>query len=222
MTSAGAAAATVTRITVSGQGTVSVTPDEAVIRASIETNADRAADAISQANTIYTRAVAAVTSLGVARTDVTLDYYNFNYNPRPSPQPGQIAPTGQFGFIVTRTFEVKVRGIDKAGPVVDALTQAGITSIGSVTFQASDTSRARSSAITKAMADARAKADDAAKAAGLHITGIEQVGYANYIATPAPVMRMAVAADTYSAPTVLDSGGISVSETLTVTFLAGP
>ncbi|HUA08243.1 MAG TPA: SIMPL domain-containing protein [Candidatus Acidoferrales bacterium] len=223
LSSAAAPAQTVTRISVTGQGSVSVTPDQALIRASIETNADRAAEAISKANTIYARAVDAVTGHGVARTDVTLDSYTFDYNPRPSPQPGQIAPSGRYGYIVARTFDVKVRNVNDAGPVVDALTGAGITTIGNVVFSSSNTTRARSEATARAMADARAKAEDLAKAAGLHIIGIEQINYQSYVQPPVPMMRMSLEAPMGMAvPTVLDSGGINVTESVNTTFLAAP
>ena len=72
--------------------------------------------------------------LGVARSDITLAYYNFNYNPRPTVNAGEVAPTGRFGYFVTRSFDVKVRNVNNAGAVVDALTSAGVTNIESVAF----------------------------------------------------------------------------------------
>jgi len=99
-----ALAATVTHITVSGEGTVTVVPDEASIRATVLTNADRADDAVSQNNVIYARIVAATQAQGIARSDVTLADYNLNFNPRPSPMPsdGGFAASQRYGYIVSR------------------------------------------------------------------------------------------------------------------------
>jgi uncharacterized protein len=218
-TSAAAQAATVTRITVTGEGTIAVTPDQATVRAAIENTAERAQDAVSQTNVIYSRAVDAVVALGVARSDVTLAYYNFNYNPQPVVAAGENVPPGRYGYTVTRTFDVKVRDVNKAGAVVDALTKAGITNIESVSFTASDPSHARSEATAKAMADARAKAQDAARAAGLHITGIGRITYGGAPIVQPMMRTMAVQAP---APTVFDQGSVNVTVNLTVVFLAQP
>jgi uncharacterized protein len=223
-TFASAAAATVTHITATGEGTVAVAPDQATIRASIVTNADRADDAVSQNNTIYARIVTATQAQGVARNDVTLADYNLNFNPRPSPMPsdGGFAASQRYGYIVTRAFDIKVRAIAKAGAVVDAITKAGVTNVDGVSFGASDPSHARAQATAKAFADARSKADEVAKAAGLHITGIGRIEFAG-TAPVVPMMRMsAMSAAAPAAPTILDAGNVSVSASLTVVFLASP
>ncbi|MGA7571528.1 MAG: SIMPL domain-containing protein [Candidatus Aquilonibacter sp.] len=216
-----APAATVTRITVSGQGTVAVVPDLATVRASIVTNANVAEQAVSQNNTIYARLVDAVVAAGVARDDVTLAYYNINYVQPPRPAPGEVAPAGPFGYIVSRSFDVKVRNVGKAGAIVDGLTKAGVTNIESVSFGLADPTHARSTATGKAMADARAKADEIARSAGLHIVGIEQISNGGLALPPAPMMRT-MAMGTASAPTVFDSGNVNVTADLSVIFLAQP
>ena len=219
-----ALAATVTHITVSGEGTVTVVPDEASIRATVLTNADRADDAVSQNNVIYARIVAATQAQGIARSDVTLADYNLNFNPRPSPMPsdGGFAASQRYGYIVSRSFDIKVRAVNKAGAIVDAITKAGVTSVESISFSSSDPSRAQAAATAKAYTDARSKADEAAKAAGLQITGIERIDFGGGSAVR-PMMRMtAMAAPSAPVPTVLDSGNVNVTATLTVVFLAQP
>ncbi|HTC29530.1 MAG TPA: SIMPL domain-containing protein [Candidatus Acidoferrum sp.] len=219
-TIAAAPAATTTHITVSGEGTVAVMPDQATVRGSVVTNADSAENAVSQNNTIYAHLVDAAVAAGVARDDITLAYYNINYIPRPRPAPGEVAPSGQFGYIVSRSFDVKVRSVAKAGTVVDALTKAGVTNVESVSFGVADSSRARSTATAKAMADAREKAGEIARAAGLHIVGIEEISNGGAVRFPAPMMKtMAV---NEAAPTVFDAGNVNVTADLTVVFLAQP
>jgi hypothetical protein len=215
-----APAATVTRITVSGEGTVAVVPDQATVRASVVTNAENAEDAVSQNNVIYARLVDATVATGVARDDITLAYYNINYIPRPKPAPNEVAPTGPFGYVVSRSFDVKVRNVGKSGAVVDALTKAGVTNVESVNFGLADSSHARGVATTKAMADAREKAGEIASAAGLHIVGIEEISNGAAVRFPAPMMKAMAVSE--AAPTVFDSGNVNVTADLTVVFLAQP
>jgi uncharacterized protein len=215
-------AATLTHITVSGEGTVVVTPDQATVRAAIESTADRAQDAVSQSNATYTRVVDAALAQGVARNDVSLAFYNVFYNPRPTVSAGENVPPGNYGYTVTRAFDVKVRDVNKAGAVVDALTQAGVTRIESVAFTASDPSRARSAATAKAMADARAKAQDVAHAAGLTITGIASVVFGGAPVVQPMVRAMTASAAEIGTPTTFDQGTVNVTVNLTVEFLAAP
>jgi uncharacterized protein len=219
-TTTAAPAATVTHIIADGHATVAVMPDEATIRATIQTNADRAEDATAQNNTTYTHITDAAVKSGVGRSDITLAYYNVAYNPKPSPRPGELAPSGTFGYVVTRAFDVKVSNVTKAGNVVDALVGAGVTSVDNVSFDASNPAHARSEAIAKALAAARSKAEDAARAAGLHIVGIAEINFGGG-AIVQPRM-MAVSAMRVEAPTTFDSGNVNVNADLTVVFLAEP
>lgn len=219
-TVATAPAATVTRITASGEGIVTMTPDMATVQATIQTNADRAADATSQNNAIYQRAADAAAKAGVARGDIAFARYELSYNPRPSPRPGEAAPSGRFGYVVVRSFNVKVRDTANVGTVVDALVGSGVNNIDNVTFGVSDSSRARSEAAGKAFALARSRAEDAARAAGLHITGIEEISTG-----AVPVFQPAVrtfALASAAVPTTIESTGVDVTANVNVVFLAQP
>jgi uncharacterized protein YggE len=210
-----AIAAGTTEITVSGTGSVALTPDIATVSASVETNADNAARAVSDNNVRYDRVVAALERAGIARSDITLSYYTVNYSPKPqTPSPGD-----RYGYTVRRQFDVKVREIGKAGTVVDACTSAGATGIDNVSFGTADPNAGRAEAIRRAVADARTTADALAAAAGLHVTGIESIGQGGAEFRPMPMMRMAAAP---AAPTTFDQSNVNVSTTISVTFTAQP
>ncbi|HEY3676144.1 MAG TPA: SIMPL domain-containing protein [Candidatus Tumulicola sp.] len=210
-----AVAAGSTEITVSGTGSVALAPDTATVSASVETNADNAARAVSDNNLRYDRVVAALERAGVARSDITLSYYTVNYSPKPqTPSPGD-----RYGYTVRRQFDVKVREIGKAGAVVDACTGAGATGVDNVSFGTADPNAGRAEAIRRAVADARTTADAIASAAGLHVTGIESIGQPGTEFRPMPMMRMAATAAT---PTTFDQSNVNVSTTISVTFLAQP
>jgi uncharacterized protein len=215
----GAAAAepSATEITASGTGSVSLPPDLATVNATVETNAANANEAIAQNNTAYDRIVAALTKLGVARGDITLSYYNVNYNPRPAVMPPN--PSGdRYGYTVSRSFSVKVRDIASAGRVSDACVGAGATAINGVGFGLADPNTARGAATTKAVAEARANAEALAAAAGLHIVSIKSIELMGGGGGPVPMMRAAVAAPS----TELDQSNVNVTVSVSVVFLAEP
>lgn len=206
-----------TEIRVSGTGSVTLQPDVANVTAAIETNAPNAGDAVSRNNTLYDRVVAALEKTGVARSDVTLVGYNVNYNPKPHVVP--VNPDGErYGYTVSRTFNVKVRDIGKTGRVADACTSSGATSISDVSFGLANPDAARSEATRKAVADARANADALAAASNLRIVAIKTVELGGGSVAPQPMMRMAAA----SAPTQFDQSNVSVTVSVSATFLAQP
>jgi uncharacterized protein YggE len=208
-----------TEITATGTGSVSLQPDMATVNAAVETNAARAEEAVSQNNQIYERVVAALQKLGIARGDVTLAYYNVNYNPPPRVMPP--ASNGErYGYTVSRTFSVKVRSIGKAGAVSDACIGAGATSINGVSFGLADPSAARAQAIAKAEADARNAAEALARTASVRIVSVKSIELQNggTVGPPVPMGAMARVAT----PTVFDQSNVSVSVSVTVVFNAEP
>src|SRR5262249_3754466 len=127
-----ASAATTTEIAASGTASVSLPPNQATVNASVETNAATADEALAQNNAIYDRIVSSLAKLGIARNDITLSYYNVNYNP--PPKTNIASNSERYGYTVSRNFAVVVRSIGKTGTVSDACLGAGATAISGVNF----------------------------------------------------------------------------------------
>ncbi len=217
-TAALAAPSDATEITVSGTGSVSLPPNVAAVHAAVETNAPNANDAVGQNNTTYDRILSALEKLGVARSDVSLEYYNVNYNPRPTVMPPN--PDGErYGYSVSRGFVVKVRDIGKAGRVADACTSSGATAINGVSFGLSDPGAARSEAAAKAVADARSNAEALARATHLRIVALKSIELGGGLAVPVPLMR---AAAVPNPPTQFDQSNVNVTISVTAVFVAEP
>lgn len=207
-----------TEIHVSGDGSVSVMPDQALVSAVISTNSASSQDATSRNNTIYESVVRAVTATGVARNEIALSTYGINYVAKPAilPPPEQ---RERYGFTVTRRFTVRSRDIARAGAIVDALTRAGITEIGAVEFTVADVKGPRAKALALAMDDARSQAEALAAGAHLHIVGVKSIEYGGGEGVPRPMM---MASARVAAPTQLDPGSQAVQTSVTVVFLAEP
>jgi uncharacterized protein YggE len=217
-TAAAVAAPAGTEIVAAGTGSVSLQPNVATVSGSVETNAESANDAIGQNNAVYGRIAAALEKVGVARNDITLQYYNVNYNPRPQVMPPN--QTGErYGYTVSRSFAVKVRKIGDAGRVSDACMSSGATAINGVTFGLSDPSVAREQAAGKAVAEARANAAAVARAAALSVVGIKSIELVSSPSGPVPLMR---AAAVPSPPTEFDQSNVNVTVSVNVIFIARP
>lgn len=219
MVSAGtfAARGATTEIVASGVGSISLPPNVATVNSSVETVAEGADAAVAENNARYERIVGALVKLGIARSDVTLAYYNVSYNPRP--QTGE-NPGERYGYTVSRSFSVKVRRIGDAGRVSDACMGSGATGIDGVAFGLADPTVARREAASKAVAEARANAVAVAEAAGLHVVGIKRLELlGGPQASPVPMMRGAAVA---KEPTQFDQSNVNVTVSVNVVFLAGP
>lgn len=216
-----ALAADPTTIAVAGTGSVSLMPDEATVNASVVTNAPTASAAVSENNARYDKIVASAVSAGAKRDDIELGYYNVNYVAKPYPAPPP-QPYDRYGYTVTRSFSIKVHSIEKAGTIVDALTNAGASNIGGVSFGLSKPDTARHTATDRAMTDAHTKAAELARAAGLRIIGIKSIDLdgGGGIIRPMPMLKMASAEA--GPPTTLDPGNVTVNVNVTVVFLAAP
>ncbi len=215
---AAAAQPGVTEISASGAGSVSLPPDIATVDAAVSTNSSSAGDAVSQNNQSYERIVGGLVKIGIGRDDIALGYYNVRYNPKPQNMPAN--PSEEYGYTVTRSFEVKVREVGKAGTVSDACIAAGATAIGRISFGLANPAAARAQAMAKAVADARLNAEALARATGLRIVSIESIGYPDAGFVP-PGMGAIARVNTH-APTNLDQSNVSESASVRIVFLAEP
>ncbi|MBV9271902.1 MAG: SIMPL domain-containing protein [Candidatus Eremiobacteraeota bacterium] len=222
------AAAEPAQIIVTGQGTVSQTPDMATLNFSIVTNDDVAERAATHNNTVYNAVLSRLGELGIAKTDIRTTYYGMNFVPRPeqTPQtPGIAMPVQRnerYGYIVNRGLTVTIHDTKNAGRAIDVAVAAGVTDIGGVAFGIADQRSAFGSALKRAVQDAESQAKALASAANLRIVRVRtiQQGYA-VPQPPVPMMRtMAAAAE--AVPTQIEPGSVSVQATVTITFDAAP
>ena len=210
-----------TKIAVSGTGSLTMMPDLATVNANVTTNAASSAQALDQNNSIYNRILGALGQMGIARSDITLSYYNVNYNPKPRVVPPN--PNNErYGYTVSRSFAIKVRKMVDAGKVIDATTNAGATQIDGVQFGLANDTAARGQALRAAVADARSKAAQLASAAGLHIVGIAEIAMGQGGGIIRPMMAMDTYGTAQAVPTTLDPGSVNVTVTVSVVYLAAP
>ncbi len=203
-------------IWVSGRGVVTVTPDIATLRLGIEAQAASVAEAQSQAIEAMDEVMEALTDNGVAEKDIQTQYFSIRQVTKWDRDKEEEIVVG---YRVTNKVTAKIREIDKAGTVIDAVAAAGgdFTRIDSIDFSVDDPSAYYEEAREKAMADAKVKATQLAELADA------KLGKATYIsessqATP-PIYRQDVYVEALPAATTPISPGESeISLTVQVTY----
>ena len=155
-------------IWVSGTGKVAVTPDIVTLRLGVAAQAETVAQAQSQAAEAMNAVMAALTDSGVDDKDIQTQYFSISQVTRWDRETEEEIVVG---YRVTNMVTAKIREIDKAGPIIDAVAAAGgdFTRINSIDFSVDDPTAYYEEARQKAMADARAKAEQLAELAGVKL-----------------------------------------------------
>ena len=153
-------------IHVTGEGDVMAAPDIATLRLGIEAQAETVAEAQSQASEAMTKVMAALIDNGVAEKDIQTQYFSIRQVTKWDRETEEEVVVG---YRVTNTVTAKIRDIDKAGAIIDAVAEAGgdLTRITGISFSVDDPSAYYEEAREKAMADAEAKAEQLAELAGV-------------------------------------------------------
>ena len=202
-------------IWVSGEGTVTVTPDVATLSLGVEVQAESVAVAQSQAAEAMDRVMGALADNGVAEKDIQTQYYSVYPVTRWDEDSQKEIIVG---YRVTNTVSAKIREIDKTGTIIDAVASAGgdFTRINGIYFSVDDPSAYYEEARGEAMADAGAKAEQLAELAG------GRLGKATYISesssTPPSVYRQSMSGAESAAPTPISPGEMEITLTVQVVY----
>ena len=202
-------------IWVSGQGVVTVTPDIATLRLGVEVQAATVAMAQSQAIEAMDEVMEALTDNGVAEKDIQTQYFSIRQITRWDQDDDEEVV---IGYRVTNKVNAKIREIDEAGTVIDAVAAAGgdFIRIDSISFSVDDPSAYYEEAREEAMADAEAKAEQLAELAG------GSLGKATYISessqTP-PIYRQDIYEEAVpGAETPISPGEMEISLSVQVAY----
>jgi len=153
-------------ISVTGQGKVMAVPDIVTLRLGIEAQEASVAEAQTQAAEAMDRVMTALTENGVAKKDIQTQYFSIR---RVTRWDREREEEIVLGYRVTNMVTAKIRDMDKAGSIIDAVAEAGgdFTRIDSISFSVDDPSEYYDEAREKAMAEAKAKAKQLAGLAGV-------------------------------------------------------
>ena len=213
-------------IWVSGEGTISLTPDLALLNIGVETMAETVAEARDEAARAMDAIVTAVKTHGLEDKDVQTR--SFNIWPRyeyPEVLEGGLRVRKQtlVGYTVSNSAAIKIRDLDDVGTIIDDVATAGgnATRINGIQFTVEDPKPFMTGLREAAVQDALAKAGQFAT-----LTGV-QVGPLVYITENrggAPAVRdfadagFAMEAMAAAPPTTVSGGELELSLSVQAAF----
>jgi uncharacterized protein YggE len=194
-------------ISVTGEATVSVPPDQAQIDGGVTSDAKTAREASDANNAAMGKVLLALKGAGIDEKD----YQTSRLSLQPQYAPNRNGPSPVVGYRANNRVTVRLRDVTKVAGIIDVLVGAGANDIGGINFMVSQASKLLDDARTNAIADARRKAEIYAKAAGVTLgepLSISEEGAA------APVFRagkMAVGGMAAAAPVAQGEETLSIS-----------
>jgi uncharacterized protein YggE len=201
-------------LTTSGTGHVEVQPDIAILSVGATTRAPQASEALEAANAVVRRLFERARALGVAERDLATTGL------RVSPVYGDRRRTEELpqpvAFQAENQVEITIRELDKAGEVIDAMSEAGANTIGGLRFTVADPQPHEDEARRLAVQDARRRAELYAAAAGVALGPVLTIEE-NGVASIRPTLRAAA----MEARTPVAPGETTIAAGVTITFALG-
>ena len=175
-------------ISVSGEATVSVAPDQAQIDGGVTSDGKTAREASEANNAAMGKVLLALKGAGIEEKDTQTSRLSL----QPQYAPNRTGTSPITGYRASNRVTVRIRDVTKVANVIDVLVGAGANDIGGINFTVSQPSKHLDEAREKAVADARRKAEIFAKAAG--VTLGEPISISEETGAPAPMFRGKMAA----------------------------
>jgi uncharacterized protein YggE len=204
------------RITVIGQGQISVVPDMAIITMGVTTQGKTAADALDENSALMNGVIAALKGADIVDKDIQTTNLNLQpiWNHR---QNNGEAPKIE-GYRAMNNLTVHVRELDDLGAILDVVTKTGANNFNGLQFDITDRKGATDKARIAAIQDARAKAELYATAAGVTLGGVTEIS--EILTQSAPRnMRMAEAMSASAVP--ISEGTLDVNASVKVIYALG-
>jgi uncharacterized protein YggE len=150
-------------ISVTGEASVSVPPDLALVDGGVTSEAKTAREASDANNTAMGKVLLALKTAGFDQKDVQTSRLSL----QPQSAPNRTGPSAIVGYRASNRVTIRLRDVTKVANVIDTLVSAGANEIGGINFMVSQASKLLDEAREQAVADARRKAEIYAKAAGV-------------------------------------------------------
>lgn len=206
-------------LSLTGEGTVMVTPDVATVSIGVETQAENAGAALQGNSRAAAEVIAILKDAGVKPEDVQTQ--NFSVFPvyaerrnQPSVEP-RVA-----GYRVTNQVSAKIRDLDGLGALLDRVVGAGANRINAISFGVDDPAAAEELARVRAVEDATAKARTYAEAAVVGLGPILSIAEGSAFQPPQPQMSMMRSEAAMAAP--IERGSQAITATVQIVWEIRP
>jgi uncharacterized protein YggE len=206
-------------ISVTGEATLSVAPDQAQIDGGVTSEAKTAREASDANNAAMGKLLLALKGAGIEEKDFQTS--RLSLQPQSAPNRTGSGPATIVSYRASNRVTVRLRDVAKLASLLDTMVAAGANDIGGINFVVSNASKLLDEAREQAVADARRKAEIYAKAAGVTLgapLSISEEG------GPGPVFRAKMLGGMPAAPPVA-AGEETLAVTVSVSWAikqAGP
>ena len=213
-------------IWVTGQGTLSLEPDLALINIGVETQAATVAQARNEAANAMAAIVAAVKARGLVDRDIQTRSFNIfpRYEfPEVFEDGRRVRKQVLVGYTVSNSASIKVRDLDIVGPIIDDVANAGgdATRINGVSFTVEDPKPFMTQLREQAVQDALDKADHFASLTGVSVGSlvfISESGGGRPIVQDFAAAERGFALASAAAPTSISGGELELSLNVQAVF----
>lgn len=204
-------------ITVTGQSTLSVAPNQAQIDVGTQLEAKTAASAMQEDSSRINAIVSALEKAGVASKDIQTSGYNLNPNEN---QPSSNAAPRITGYSISDTLTVTTTNLASVGTLIDDAVQAGANQVNGVNFTVANQTSLQNRANGSALAQAKSQAAYLAAQAGEHLGPLVSISV-NQPSGPIFAASNAFAA-TATAPNIVPPSSLQVSGQVTAVYRLVP
>jgi hypothetical protein len=199
-------------IQVTGTGTVSAAPDQALLYLAVQTQGSTATQATADNAAAMTRVVGALTAAGVDKSSIQTVSYTLT--PINQNEVNQSMPPVIIGYVAINEIQVTLNDLGSVGKVIDAAIAAGVNQVQGITFTLSTATLAsvQKQAQQLALQDADGQAKGIATTLGVSIVGPVSI-------TPGYEFQpLNYARSLPSAQTPIQPGTLQVTATVQVTY----
>ncbi len=206
-------------ITVSGKGTVTSAPDEAVLTLTVESEGPDPAAALDANSQATEKVMQRLKAEGVE--DSAIETSNVSLYPVRTydPNTGKESLTG---YRATNTITVTLTDALVVGKVLAASVEAGVTNVSGPVWRLAEDSAAVTEALKKAVANAQGKAEALAGAQGVKVGQVITINESSVEQPVVPVYSDMYAAETAGGAKVaevpISAANLDVTATVTITY----
>lgn len=205
---------TVPQISVSGEGKIKVTPDEALITVAVENTGKESAEVKKKNDEIVDKVLKLIKQRGIPKADYQTQrvnlYKNYDYNAK------------KYNYVANQTISIHLKDLSKYDKLMMDLVDSGINSIQGVEFKSSKIKEYESQARKKAILDAKQKAEDYVSVLPGQKVGkalvISETGVVNAVPLSYEMKTMAMADGGAMTKETLAIGEIEIISNVSVSF----
>lgn len=197
-------------ITVSGQGTVYVKPDQVVVNFGVEHTGDFVKEVKKQTEESVDNIIDFLKGFGIPNQNVQTQYVRLNKEYE--------YKTKTYHYSSSQAISVKIENIADYEKIIAGLMEAGVNRINSVSFTSSELEKYETQARIKAIQEAKAKAEDYAEALGQNVGKAIIINDVNRNPRVYSQMNFKAAAVESDSKDTIAPGQLFITQKVTVTF----